>query len=206
LPVGGIDCFDGNILICSASPITAKQVGKNVGIATCTTSWGIWGTRAIAAVYNGDTFYNPTGANLTQKITQPGGTNAGPITLASTGKVDLSGPKSGPYAGMTIFQERTSDLTITLAPGGSRAGNCSGSFMTKGVPPDTNPIPDACGDIGGLEGTVYAAHPDALVLIEASGMANLQIIAGEIEVDTSNDARFGFKASVFANSTIHLVE
>ena len=76
----------------------------------------------------------------------------------------------------------------------------------EGRPPDTSPIPDACGDIGGLQGTVYAAHQNALVLIEASGMANLQVIAGEIQVDSDADARFGFKASVFANSSIHLVE
>ena len=37
-------------------------------------------------------------------------------------------------------------------------------------------------------------------------MANLQVIAGMIEVDTQASARFGFKAAVFANSSIHLVE
>jgi hypothetical protein len=107
---------------------------------------------------------------------------------------------------LTIFQDRTSNLTITLAPGNSSAGKCAGNFMTKGVLPDLTPVPDACGDIGGLQGTVYAAHQNALVMIQASGMANLQIISGEIQVDSDADARFGYKASVFANSTIHLVE
>ncbi|MBM4407455.1 MAG: hypothetical protein FJ038_02360 [Chloroflexi bacterium] len=67
-------------------------------------------------------------------------------------------------------------------------------------------MPDPCGAIGGLQGTIYAAHQNALVLIEASGMANLQVIAGEIQVTSDADARFGFKASAFANSSIRLVE
>jgi hypothetical protein len=78
--------------------------------------------------------------------------------------------------------------------------------MTQGVPPSVAAPPDACGDIGGLQGTIYAPNPGALVLIEASGMANLQVIAGMIEVDTAADARFGFQASLFVNSSIHLVE
>jgi len=205
-PAGYVDFYDGDVQVCAAQPITVKQVGKNVGIATCSTSWGIWGTRAIAAVYSGDTIYNPDGANLTETITQPNGLTAGPITLDTTGKVDLFGQKSGPYAGLVLFQERASDLTITLAPGDSRAGHCNGNFMTQGVPPSVAAPPDACGDIGGLQGTIYAPNPGALVLIEASGMANLQVIAGMIEVDTAADARFGFQASLFVNSSIHLVE
>ena len=206
LPSGYVDFYDGDVQVCAAQPITAKQSGKNVGIATCATSWSVWGTRAIAAVYSGDTTYNPDGGNLTETITQPNGLAAGPITLQTSGTVDLSGQKSGPYAGLVLFQERTSDLTITLAPGDSSARKCNGNFMKQGVPPSTAAAPDACGAIGGLQGTIYAPNPDALVLIEASGMANLQVIAGMIEVDTANDARFGFNASLFANSSIHLVE
>jgi hypothetical protein len=207
LPGGSVDFYDGNSQICSASPITAKTTGKNVGIATCTYTWSIWGSRAIAAVYSGDAlYYNPSGANMTQTITQPSGVSAGPITIDTTGKVDLYGQTSGTYAGLTIFQERSSDLTITIAPGASHAGKCGGAFMTKGVPPDTSPVPDACGDIGGLQGTIYAPNSDALVLIEASGMAYVQVIAGMIEIDTDANARFGFDASKFVNSSIHLVE
>jgi hypothetical protein len=44
------------------------------------------------------------------------------------------------------------------------------------------------------------------VQIKASGMADLQVIAGMIEVDSAANARFGFDASKFANSSIHLVE
>jgi hypothetical protein len=206
VPAGTVDFYDGNVQICSASPLVPVQVGKNPVKATCLTSFSIYGTRAISAVYAGDVVYNPAGDTLTETVKTPNGTTTGPITITTTGKVDLAGPTSGPYAGLTLFQERGSNLTVTLAPGDSSAGNCPGNFLTKGVPPDPGKTPDACGDIGGLQGTVYAPNPDALVLIESAGMANLQVIAGKIEVDNGANSRFGFDASKFANSSIHLVE
>jgi hypothetical protein len=65
---------------------------------------------------------------------------------------------------------------------------------------------DGCGPIGGLQGTVYAANSGALVLITASGLAPLQVIAGQIEIDSGAQARFAYNASVFANGHVHLVE
>jgi Flp pilus assembly protein TadG len=205
-PTGTVDFYDGNAVICSASPVSLVQAGKNPVKATCTTTFPIYGTRAISAVYSGDATYNPDGDTLTQTVKTPGGVTTGPITIETTGRVDLFGPRSGPYAGLTLFQERTSDLTLTLAPGNSSAGACPANFMTNGAGSDPNPVPDPCGAIGGLQGTVYAAHQDALVLIEASGMADLQVISGKIEVDSDANARFGYDASKFANSSIHLVE
>jgi Flp pilus assembly protein TadG len=206
VPTGTADFYDGNVQICSAVPLTQLQVGKNKVTAVCTASWAIWGTRAISVVYPGDAYYNPVGDTLTQTVSTPNGTTTGPIQIDTTGKVDLHAPSSGPYAGMVLFQERSSALTMILSPGNSRAGNCPGNFMWKGVAPDTSAIPDACGDIGGIQGTIYAANDDAAVMITASGMANLQVIAGKIVVNSGANARFGFDASKFANSSIHLVE
>ena len=205
-PTGYVDFYDGNVIFCSASPLIPDGPTSNKVTATCTTSYAMWGVRSISAVYSGDTTWNAAGDAISQTVEAPSGVKDGPITIETTGEVDLYGPTSGPYAGITIFQDRASNLTVTLIPGKSNAGNCPGNFMRKGVPPDTSPPPDACGDIGGLQGTVYAAHQNALVLIEASGMANLQIIAGEIQVSSDAEARFGFKPSVFASSSIRLVE
>ena len=43
-------------------------------------------------------------------------------------------------------------------------------------------------------------------MVTAGGLAPLQIIAGQIEVDSGVDARFAYNASVFANGAVHLVE
>jgi hypothetical protein len=67
-------------------------------------------------------------------------------------------------------------------------------------------VPAPCGAIGGLQGTVYAAHQDALVRIQASGLANLQVISGKIEVISDANARFAFTPEFFANAKIRLVE
>ena len=116
----------------------------------------------------------------------------------------LRGSRSGRYSGLTIFQDRSSNLTITLQPGPGSAEPCADGYMTRGVP-DGDP-PPACGAIGGLEGTIYAAQEDAVVYIIASGLANLQVISGKIKVDFDSDARFAFTPELFANGTIHLVE
>jgi Flp pilus assembly protein TadG len=205
-PTGTVDVYDGNVQICSATPVAAVQLGKNIVFANCVTSFAIYGTRAISAVYSGDSYWNAAGDTLSEVIKTPAGTTTGPITIDTTGKVDIFGPKTGSYSGLTLFQERNSNLTVTLAPGNSNAGKCGAGFMTKGVPPDASAVPDACGAIGGLQGTVYAPNPTALVLIEASGLANLQVIAGMIEVDSGAYARFGYNGALFANGSIHLVE
>jgi hypothetical protein len=206
-PTGTIDFYDGSTVICAAAALVQPNTTKNPAQATCTTAFDVYGTRAISAVYAGDSYYNPIGDTMTMPVTGTGSAAAtGPITIDSTGKVDLYGPKSGTYSGLTLFQERSSNLTVTIAPGDSHASHCAANFMTAGVPPDTSAVPDPCGDIGGLQGTVYAPNNDALVLITASGMANLQVISGVIEVDSGANSRFGYDASVFANSSVHLVE
>ena len=206
LPSGLVDFYDGNAEICAASPVVQTGTKGNIGHATCVYAFGLWGTRSISAVYTGDTIYNPAGDTLTQTVKAPAGTRTGPITIQTTGNVKLSGPISGPYAGLTLFQERNSNLTITLTPGANSSPKCGPNFMTAGVPPDTSTPPEPCGALGGIQGTVYAPHEDALVLIEASGLANLQVIAGQIEVDSAANTRFGYDSSVFANGGVHLVE
>ena len=80
--------------------------------------------------------------------------------------------------------------------------------MTTGVP--NGIAPDPCGALGGIQGTIYASGSSgssgALVLITASGLANLQVIAANIEINNAAQARFAYVPSVFANGGIRLVE
>ena len=80
--------------------------------------------------------------------------------------------------------------------------------MTVGVPNGT--APDPCGALGGIQGTIYAAGTSgtsgALVLVTASGLANLQIIASNIQIDNAAQARFAYTPGLFANGGIRLVE
>jgi Flp pilus assembly protein TadG len=208
LPTGVVDFYDSNTVICASVALVPKGDGKTMQ-ATCSQSYALWGSHAISAVYTGDTVYNGAGDTFTQTVTTPSGTNIGPVTLQSTGPILLTGPQSGTYGGLTIFQERTSNLTITIDPGTTSANSaipdCPGTFMTADLSGFSG-WKGGCGNIGGLRGTIYAPHDDALVLINAGGLAFLQVMAGQIEIDSGANARFGYNAPFFANGQIHLVE
>jgi hypothetical protein len=202
-PTGLVDFYDGDTVICNDAPLTLVTGSTTKSKATCAITYDEWGTRAIGAVYLGDTIYNGIGDTLTQTITAPSGAIK-PITISTTGTVKLYGPKTGTYAGLTLFQDRSSNLVITLSPGTSGV-TCPASYMTATLT-GAAAWKDGCGPIGGLQGTVYAPHEDALVLITAGGLSPLQVIAGLIEVDSGVNARFAYNASVFVNGQVHLVE
>jgi Flp pilus assembly protein TadG len=204
VPTGTATFFDGTTPVSAACTNVPLTVSGDFGQALCTTSFPVFGSRGISAVYYGDAVYNPAGAQLTVTVTQPAGLNAGAFDITTTGSVQLRGPTSGTYKGLTIFQERSSAQTITLNPGSGGVAACPAGFMTIGVPDGTAPQP--CGALGGLRGTIYAAHANALVRIQASGLANLQIIAGKIEIISDSSARFAFVQGDFANAKIRLVE
>jgi hypothetical protein len=201
-PTGLVDFYDSDTVICAGVPLV--NAGGTKMTATCGQTYAVWGTHAISAVYFGDSVYNGIGDTFTQTVTTPGGTNIAPFTITASGTVKLYGAKAGTYGGLTIFQDRTSNLVITLSPGNGGPA-CPAGFMTASLV-DAAAWKDGCGSIGGLQGTVYAANAAALVLITASGLAPLQVIAGMIEVDSGANARLAYNASVFANGHIHLVE
>jgi hypothetical protein len=205
-PTGLVTFFDGNDPIpgCVNLPTTPTSATKSR--ATCTTSWATFGTKSISGVYYGDAVYNADGDAKTLTIPPPAGATIAPVTIGGSGNVKLYGESSGVYKGLTIFQNRSSTLTITLEPGAG-APACTGSWLTADVP-DVDGVdpPAACGPLGGLRGTIYAAHSDALVFITASGLSNLQVISGKIQVDSDADARFAYTPEYFANGSIRLVE
>jgi Flp pilus assembly protein TadG len=198
-PTGLMSFFDGNSTITGCDNVPSVDIGSGNAQATCATSWSTFGTKAVSAVYYGDAVYNAIGDTLTINLPAPAGNTIAPINITTTGTVALSGPTSGTYKGMTMFQDRTSDLTITLSPG-LPANPCTGGWMNG------SDAPKPCGALGGIQGTIYAANDNALVYITASGSANLQVISGKIQVDSDVDARFSFTPQFFANGSIHLVE
>jgi hypothetical protein len=216
-PTGVVTFFDGSTPICTDVP--TADAGNLKGTASCTTSFDAYGTRAISAVFcppsittcvppftgfSGATdLFNPAGDALTETVLAPANTSLAPISITTGGEVTLWGPTSGAYAGLTIFQVRTSSSTITLSPHGTGAA-CQSGWMDIGVPNGTPP--PACGSIGGLRGTIYAGNTSALVYITASGLANLQVIAGMIQIDSNAYARFAYTPQYFANGTIRLIE
>jgi Flp pilus assembly protein TadG len=200
-PSGVVDFWDSNTEICAAVPLVSAT-GTRMA-ATCSQTYPLWGSHSISASYDGDTIYNGIGDTLTETVKTPAGA-ASPVSITGTGTVKLSGPSSGAYSGLTIFQDRSSTLTMTISPGAG-AGTCPANFMTMTLT-NATATANGCGPLGGLQGTIYAANDTALVLITASGLTPLQVLAGEIEVDGGASARFAYNAAVFANGSVHLVE
>lgn len=124
--------------------------------------------------------------------------NAGKIDLDSNGQIVLNPMTTGQFAGMTLFTERLSHPEITILP--TNATQCS----------STAPVGQPQGCIGGLAGTIYAPHKDAVVTVKASGTANLQVISGKMLIQNGGVARFtylpGFAYSPTPNYAYNLVE
>ena len=118
------------------------------------------------------------------------------VNLATTGSVTLSPPRSGLYAGLTIFQDRAATTNIILQPGNGING-LSGTMYAPGWNANSSADPSCPGstkDSGA-----------ATVVVGASGTANLQVISAQILICGSN-ATFSFNSSGFANSSLSLVE
>jgi hypothetical protein len=210
IPTGYVDFYDGDSVICYAVPLAATGDGKTAA-ANCNQSYPVWGNHSISAVYLGNATYNASGDTVNQTVAAPGGASAGPVTIQTGGAVQLHAMESGRFSGVTIFQERQSNVTVTLNPGNTPTNSpvpaCGNGFMTTALDPVGGPSwMQGCGQIGGLRGTVYAGHPDALVYMSAGGLAYIQVMAGKIQIDSGADARFAYRASYFANGSIHLVE
>ncbi len=168
-------------------------------------------------------------------------TGAGPcswnLLTDPCGRIVMHAPTSGRYSGLLIFQDRAigmvqggiglkiqpyvgagaCDMTIVSTPLGDQPKFMADGVPSYGAPFNALPVPDPCGPLGGLSGTIYAGHVatgqasdwDAVVNIMGSGLANIQIIGAEIaftQGNPSHEARFAFDASLFANGKIRLVE
>jgi hypothetical protein len=224
-PTGTVSFYDGQSAICSNVPLVAGSSPK--WRATCTTSFPLVGTRGITAVYSGDTRYAMASSVMTETINPPAGVSAGTFNICTGPPCGADGAQSmgepintvvlhametGPYAGILAWQDRQSGLGLKIWPY-KGAADCSGNWFTAGVPPDTTPIPQPCGPLGGLKGTIYAPHlkngstdHDASINFRGSGLAYLQVITGTASFAYPGDIRFYYEPSTFANGKTHLVE
>jgi len=100
-----------------------------------------------------------TGNGVTIFNTSSSGTANFKKVKLTASNVVLSPMTSGPYSNLLIFNNRNNSNGVDLSPGNG---------------------------INGLSGTVYSAKFDSVVKISASGTANIQIIAGMIEIDGAN--------------------
>jgi Flp pilus assembly protein TadG len=182
---GTVDFYVGMTLLCS-------NIAVSKGDAKCTKSFAA-GTQTITAIYSGSANFDPAEADSDLVVTPAAG-KTGAISIDTTGSVTLGPSTTGPYAGMTIFSDRSSTSTITLNP--SNAAQCA---TTAG-----SGQPQGC--MGGISGTIYAANQNALTSVKASGTANLQVISGKILITNGSAARFTYKPQGFAGSTLQLAE
>jgi hypothetical protein len=202
---GTVTFYDGDTNLNSSCGAPSNLVVSNKGTFTakCTITYGTAdvGTHAIEAVYSsssGHPDYNDAEGILSpREVITVGGVTGGTTALKAM--------SSGPYAGFVIWQDKNSNVNMVISPV-SALPDCSGTWMTDGVPPNTASVPAPCGDLGGISGTIYAGYPTAQVQVTASGLADMQIVAGMILITNGTDARFAFKASAFALGSIRLVE
>ena len=152
----------------------------------------------------GDRVPDVVGRDLDAAVQTPNAGSAGPITLSSSGAVKLYGPTTGQYSGLMIFQDRTMNSTLIIGPGAGSSPACPADLQTRRLTA-AQASSDGCGALGGIQGTIYAPDPTALVLFTASGLSVSQVIAGEIEVDSSSTTRFAYNPSVFAGRRAQLV-
>ena len=133
------------------------------------------------------------------------------IDIQTSGRVLLNAPTSGRYSGLLIFQDRSRGVDVLISPG-SGLGGCPSNFMTAGSASSPGSVPAPCGDVGGLSGTIYAPHQgsgtngSSTVDLMGSGLANLQVIAAQVDLNSNGNVRFAYRPEAFANGKIHLVE
>jgi Flp pilus assembly protein TadG len=100
------------------------------------------------------------------------------IKLDTKGDVTLGPLTGGPYAGLTIFQDRDNERDLTF-----EAGN----------------------GINGISGTIYAPNDEAKAVVSGGGEANLQLITGMILIEGA-DVTFRYQTEGLYGSSFALVE
>lgn len=104
------------------------------------------------------------------------------VNLATTGTITLSAPGAGTYAGLLIFQDRAATTNVILRPGNGISG-LSGTVYAPGWNASSKADPKCPG--------TTANAGAASVIVGASGVANLQVIAAQILICGAN-ATFNF--------------
>lgn len=97
------------------------------------------------------------------------------FSLKGTGAITMGPIASGPYRGMTLFQDRLNDKDVTIDPANG---------------------------LSGLSGTFYAPNDNATVIVQASGTTSMNILSGMINIAGAS-AHFTYdEAGVFGSRTL----
>jgi hypothetical protein len=138
----------------------------------------VCGTSTLSApnvlIYNTNDPSHPAGAGALDQVELN--------TTDPSGKVTLGPQTSGPYKGLTIFQDPDQAVSDTKCDGRSHSGW------------DVALLDAGSKGLNAISGTVYAPHPHAVFADSLSGTANLAVLAGCIYID-GGDSTFDFKAS-----------
>lgn len=109
----------------------------------------------------------------------PSGAGAlGQVDINTAGNVHLGPMSSGPYAGLTIFQDRNQ----TLVPGTKCDAKSGNSTQWDIALQSAAPLP-ASGELGSVTGTIYAPHTRSDFGDSMSGTSNLAIITSCIYIN-----------------------
>jgi hypothetical protein len=128
------------------------------------------------------------------------------IRLDTSGTVKLGPQTTGPYAELTIFQDRS--LTVADVVCDSKSGDPSTAKEINewdiGLVNMASSGPD--GPLGSISGTIYAPHKHALFADVVGGTANLAVLTGCIFIGNNADSEFAFKPSGLFGSGTMLTE
>jgi hypothetical protein len=110
------------------------------------------------------------------------------VEIDTSGGVTLGPPTSGPYTGLTIFQ----DGALTVADNNCDPKSKDSSVWDVALLDMASSGPN--GQLGSISGTIYAPHKHAMFADSVSGRANLAVFSGCIYVNGGNST-FDYKAS-----------
>jgi hypothetical protein len=125
-------------------------------------------------IYNTNDPSHPTGSGAIDQVELN--------TTDPTRRVTLGPQTSGPYTGLTIFQDPTQAVSDTKCDSRPQSGW------------DVALLHMGSKGLNAISGTVYAPHPHALFADSVSGTANLAVFAGCIYID-GGDSMFEYQAS-----------
>jgi hypothetical protein len=142
----------------------------------------------------------------TQDSTNTAGAGAiDQFMLNTTGSVDLGPQDSGPYAGLTIFQDRTLSVTgsSTNCDAKGKDGHSGTAVQQADIALVSMASTGANGALGSVSGTIYSPASRSIFSDFVSGTANLAVMAscilidgGDSTFDYHNPGLFGVDLSV----------
>lgn len=110
----------------------------------------------------------------------------GQVDLNTSGSVDLGPQTSGPYQGLTIFQDPNLTLDSTDSCDAKHTNSDDWDIALQSMAPVSPSTSSASGALGSISGTIYAPAYRADFADVVSGIANLAVLTSCIYIDGVN--------------------